>query len=277
MFEHIQAFYRPGSIREAVQFLENGCGQARYIAGGTDLAPRGDRSIRFLIDVTRLGLNYIHHKDSTYRIGAATTLAAIAESPQIHGLAGGILSRAVLTRASVQIRNMATIGGILATASPAADVLVALLALDARVVIEDHHGQHEVGLFETGEALIVEILIPEPVHSVWSLQRLAYMHGDIAVVNVATGLQVDADGSCQRARIALGAVAPLPLRTVRAERLLTGRTFGRAAVEAACEEIETEISPIDDFRASAEYRREMSRVLARRAIEECAAQAGVLL
>jgi len=277
MFDNIQAFYRPGSIREAVQFLDNGCGQARYIAGGTDLAAKGDRSIHFLVDVTRLGLNYIHSKDHTYRIGGATTLAAIEESPEIHRLAGGILARAAVAKGSVQIRNMATVGGILASASPAADLAVALLALDARLLIADRHGEREVNPGDTGGALIVEVVIPTPGASNWSFQRMARMHGDVALVNVAAGLQLDSNGSCNWARIALGAVAPAPMRARRAEKLLTGRKLDRELLQHAGDEVATEISPIDDIRASAEYRRDMSRVLTKRALEECAAQAGVSL
>ena len=265
MFDHIQAFYRPGSIREAVELLENGCGHARYIAGGTDLAARGDRSVRSLIDVTRLGLNYIHRQDGTYRIGGATTLAAIEESPEMHRLAGGILLRAAVARGSVQIRNMATIGGILASGSRAADLAVVLLALDARLVVEDRRGRREAGLRDSSGALIVEVVVPDPVGSTWSFQRLARMHGDVAIVNVALGLAIDADGRCKWSRIAVGGT-----RAVRTEQLLTGRKLDHDLLERACDELLTEISPIDDVRASAEYRREISRVLTKRALEECA-------
>ena len=94
------------------------------------------------------------------------------------------------------------------------------------------------------------------------------------MVNAAAGIVLDARGFCTRARIALGAVAPTPLRARRAEALLEGRRLGRAAVEAAAEQAAAEAKPVTDVRGTAEYRRAMCRVLVTRALEECARRAG---
>ena len=108
MFDHIQAFYQPRSVREAVRLLHSGPG--RVLAGGTDLALLRDRSIRFLVDLKHLGLDYIRRDGNGCDIGAACTMSALEHSPIVRGLASGILSRAAATCGSIQIRNLATIG-----------------------------------------------------------------------------------------------------------------------------------------------------------------------
>ena len=286
MFDMVEAFYRPGSVREALRLLRGGKGRARVVAGGTDLVVEQDRSIRFLIDITRTGLSYIRRRDGACVVGATTTMAALENSPVIRALAGGILARAAATCGSVQIRNMATIGGNLASGSPAADTATPLVALDAEVVLADERGRHKIplaalysGLRKTlmDKALIVEVVIPAPPRGGrWSFHKLGRTQSDISLVNVAAGLQVDSQGRAKWARIALGAVAPAPIRAVNAENLLVGRKVDEAALAEACEEVAREVSPISDVRASAEYRCAMSRVLARRALEECAARAGCL-
>src|SRR5512140_3966777 len=109
--------------------LQRGKGQARIVAGGTDLAVAGGGPVRVLIDITRAGLNYIHRKPKAIAIGATTTLAEIEACDLLGQFAGGLLPSAAATCGSSSIRNMATIGGNMANASPAADMTTALLAL----------------------------------------------------------------------------------------------------------------------------------------------------
>ncbi len=287
MFNKVEAFYRPGNVREALRLLQNGKGRARVVAGGTDLVVGADRSIRILIDIMHAGLSYIRRRGNACVIGATTTMAELESSPAIRALAGGILARAASTCGSVQNRNMATLGGNVANASPAADTATPLLALDAEVVLADARGRHKVpmaalysGLRKTllGKALLIEIVIPAtPRGGRWSFQKLGRTEGDISLVNVAAGLQLDSKGRAKWVRIALGAVAPAPIRVVSAETLLVGRKVDESALIEVCEEVAREVRPITDVRASAEYRREMSRVLVRRALEECAARTGCSL
>jgi carbon-monoxide dehydrogenase medium subunit len=278
MFDTVETFYRPGTVREALRLLQNGKNRARVVAGGTDLVVEGDRSIRVLIDITRAGLSYIRRKGKACVIGATTTMATIENSPVIRALAGGILARAAATCGSVQIRNMATLGGNLANGSPAADTATPLLALDAEVVLADARGRRKIPLigFYSGprktKTLIVEVAIPVPPRGArWSFQKLGRTEDDISLVNAAAGLQLDSDGRAKWVRIALGAVAPTPIRAVNAEKLLVGRKVDQSTLAEVCDEAAREVRPITDVRASAEYRREMCRVLVRRALEECAA------
>lgn len=284
MFDHIQGFYQPRSVAEAIRLLRNARGRGRFVAGGTDLVVQADRSIRVLVDVTRLGLDYIRRRGNGWVIGAATTMAALEHSSHIRALADGILSKAASTCGSVQIRHMATVGGNLANASPAADTATPLLALEAAVVIAGPRGRRQVPLakFFTGPrktvlqgALLVEILIPAARRgrTAWSFQKLGRVESDISVVNVAAGLGLDRDRRCGWARIALGAVAPTPMRAQKAEGLLLGQVLTPDLIERVADAVMLEVRPITDVRASAEYRREMSRVLVRRTLRECAEQA----
>jgi carbon-monoxide dehydrogenase medium subunit len=284
MFDTVEAFYRPGTVREALRLLQNGKNRARVVAGGTDLVVEGDRSIRVLIDITHAGLSYIRRRGKACVIGATTTMATLEHSPAIQALAGGMLARAAAACGSVQIRNMATLGGNLANGSPAADTAAPLLALDAEVVLADARGRRKIPLaaFYSGsrktKTLIVEVAIPVPPRGArWSFQKLGRTESDISLVNAAAGLQLDSKGRAKCVRIALGAVAPTPMRALFAEELLVGRKVDENALAVVCDEVARAVRPITDVRASAKYRREMCRVLVRRALEECAAGTGCSL
>jgi carbon-monoxide dehydrogenase medium subunit len=241
-----------------------------------------------LIDITHSGLTYIRKQGGVCAIGAATTMAELEESRTILALGGGILARAAATCGSVQIRSVATVGGNLANGSPAADLVTPLLVLDAVAVVADAKGRRKLPIAEylaargtkgLRQSLLVEVIVPASKgrRCGWSFQKLGRTALDISVVNVAAGLQVDGAGRIQWARVALGAVAPTAIRAGATEENLQGRTLDAEAIAQAAEGVMREVSPISDVRASAAYRREMCRVLTRRALEECAAQAGCAL
>jgi carbon-monoxide dehydrogenase medium subunit len=288
-FDKVEAFYRPESVADAVRLLRRGHGRARVVAGGTDLVVEGDRSIRFLIDLSRAGLTYIRRRETSCAIGATTTLAELEESTAIRALAGGLLSQAAAACGSVQNRNMATVGGNLAHGSPAADLAPPLLVLDAAVVVADADGRHRWPLADylaqprpqdLSQAVLVEVFVPEPPHGGrcgWAFQKFGRTEVDLSLVNAAAGLQLDARGRVKWARLALGAVGPTAFRASAVEQLMSGREFGQALLAEAGEAVMRQVQPITDQRASAEFRRELSRVVAGRALEECAAAAGWVL
>src|ERR1035441_9151426 len=148
MFEQVEVFYRPASVREVVRLLASGKGRARIVAGGTDLVVDADSTVRALIDITHSGLTYIRKQGGVCAIGAATTMAELQESRTILALGGGILARAAATCGSVQIRSVATVGGNLANGSPAADLVTPLLVLDAVVVVADAKGRRKLPIAE---------------------------------------------------------------------------------------------------------------------------------
>jgi carbon-monoxide dehydrogenase medium subunit len=286
MFDHIERFYRPTTLREALLLLRKVGKHGRIVAGATDIVTQADPSTRILVDITRLGLNYVRGNKRECVIGATATMAELEHSPVIRAFAGGILAKAAATCGSIQNRNMATVGGNLANASPAADTAAVLLALDAQVVVASSRRKRKIALAEfysgphqnvlNGD-LLTEIVIPALPSGGrlgWSFQKLGRTETDISLVNVAAGLQADARGRIKWARLALGAVGPTPLRARNAEELLLGNPLNQDLLTRVGEAVIKEVSPISDSRASAEYRREMSAVLARRALRECAAQAG---
>jgi carbon-monoxide dehydrogenase medium subunit len=289
MFDKVEAFYRPANVREALRLLSSGKGQARVVAGGTDVVVEGDRSIRFLIDITHAGLSYIRHRGTACVIGATTTMAELEASDVIQAMAGGLLSRAARTCGSALIRNLATLGGNMAHGSPAADMATPLLVLDAAVVMVDSNGRRKLPLAEYLEAarasrhakaLLVEVVIPDPPSGKgcqWSFQKLGRTSVDISLVNVSAGLQLDSRGRVKWARIALGSVSPAPMRASGAEQRMAGRILDQALLAEIGAEVAREVRPISDARASAEYRREICSVLTRRALEECSAPAGCSL
>jgi len=293
MFEGVEAFYRPATAREALHLLHRGKGRARIVSGCTDLVLQPDRNIRFLIDITHAGLSYIRRRNGWWQIGATTTMADIEDSAELQGVAGGLLPRAAATCGAIEIRNMATVGGNMANGSPAADLATPLLALDAEASVESRTSGRIVrrkmplGKY-LGEArsrgmrnsLLVGISFHNPPAGArcgWSFQKLGRTAIDISLVNAAAGLGLDVRGRVRWARLALGAVAPAPLRMAAIEAATVGRTFGRSLIDEVCEVVRAAVQPIDDQRASADYRRHIAGVLTKRALEECAEPVGCCL
>lgn len=284
VFDHIQAFHQPATLNEALRLLQKHSGKACPVAGDTDLALRAGRSAQVLVDITRLGLSYIKREGKGFRIGATTTMATLEESVLVQRLANGILSKAASTCGSPQLRNVATLGGNLVNASPAADSATPLLTLDAEVILQGVRHKRRVPLVEfflaphktalKGE-LLTEIVIPPcKLHAAWCFEKFGRTEPDISIVSVSVGLQLDAQGRCTWVRIALGAVAPTPMRAIKAEALMSGQVLTEKLIERAGQSAAEESRPIDDLRASAEYRRDISRVLVRRALQACAAHLG---
>ena len=279
MFDNIRAFHQPTSAQEALRLLAGKEGKACLVAGGTDLALRAGRSVEVLVDLSRLGLSYIKRKGGGLRIGATTTMAVLEESVLVRLMADGILAKAASSCGSPQTRNMATIGGNLANASPAADTATPLLAMDAEVALQGLRSSRRLPLekFFSGphatlgnHELLVEIAVPPcKANSAFSFQRLARTEVDIAIVTVAAAIRWNVAQRCTGVRLALGAVAPCPMRSRRAEALLEGRAATEKLIMKVAEIVSEDIAPISDVRASAEYRREISQVLVRRALQEC--------
>jgi CO/xanthine dehydrogenase FAD-binding subunit len=227
----------PQSVDEAVGLL----GAGTVIAGGTHVVPRAAPA-ESLVSLRRAGLAGITVQDGTVRIGAATTLAQVGREVEF-------LHAAIESIASPTIRNLATVGGNLFVPQPHGDLAVCLLALDARVSIIDASGAREVGVLEaTGLVTAVSFEIPERWYYTKAMRR---RQNSASIVTVAS------DG----VRIALGGVAPRPVRATAAEQALAEGDIAKAAelsVEAA--------DPFDDAYASAWYRRRVLPVHVRRAL-----------
>ncbi len=276
----IEAYHRPTTLTQAASLLAEG--GRTIIAGGTDLLvnPRYMVGIREVVDIRALGFDYIREEHGWLHIGAGATMRAVASHPHIQTLAGGILARGTAVCGSPNIRNMATLAGNVASALPSADTPPALLALDAHVVVSGLQGERVVPLesFFVGPArsildreLIREIRIP--LEATDSLAGGYYKIGrtseDISMVNAAATLTIK-NNTITAARMVVGAVAPTPLRVKHAEEALMGQAPSEEAILQAAELVSAEVRPISDQRASADYRRRMSRVAAMRALRQAA-------
>ncbi len=273
-------YFEPTTIKEAVTLLKQYGDRARVIAGGTDLVSRmKDRKINpsYVISLSQIpGLNGIEQDTDGVRIGALTTISTLEKSTVLKSKYPAV-TQAASQMASPGIRNMATVGGSLCSASPSGDMAPALIVLDSRVRIESPAGPRELPLLEfftgpwrtvlgTGE-ILVSIYLPKP-HSGIGTAYLKYAarENDLAIIGVGAAITIKG-GICRSARLALGAVAPTPIRARRAEAFLEGKRIGKSEIAQAGNLAAAEAKPRQgSVRVSPEYRCGMVSVFVRRAI-----------
>ncbi len=277
-------YLAPGTLDEALRFLSLYKGEATVMAGGTDLVPKlKARKIKapgYVIDLKNIpGLDYIQYNERNgLRFGALVTVRAIEKSPLIKEKYP-VLFEAAGSLASIQVRNRGTVAGNICNAVPSADTAPALLVLEAGLKLASPRGARIVKIedFFTGpnrtvlesDEILTEIQLPVlPPGSRGRYLKLSPRRSmDLAMVGVAV-VGICGYGTIKDVRIGLGAVAPTPLRAKAAEDILKGQKAGPEVIARAAETAARAARPIDDHRASAEYRREMVRVLTRRALEE---------
>jgi CO/xanthine dehydrogenase FAD-binding subunit len=279
-------YYRPTTIAEALNTIERLDGNVSILAGGTDLVAamkehRGKHPP--LVDVKRIAeLGGIRADDGALSIGATATAREIAASPLVRERFP-MLTDALKILGSMQIGNRATIGGNLANASPAADSAPPLLALNASVRLVAKPKERSVPLDQffvapkktvLGQELVASVIIP-PAPRGWGVfYKLGQRNApeDISIVSVAVfAVPAAVDAAWQEIRVALGAVAPTPIRALHTEERLRGYPLDAKVIdEAARTAAEKDAHPISDIRGSAEYRRAMIRVLVKRALEQIA-------
>lgn len=270
----------PAGLEDALRLLSEG--NVTPMAGGTnlmiDLRSGKERPSRILALDRLDDLRGIEMGDGTIAIGSRTTVSDILRSSEL-AIAGPSLVDAARLFAGQMVRNAGTIGGNVACASPAADLVCPLMSLDATVTLASVSGRRTVALADyykgykqdvrQADELITQISWARlPRNSSNRFYKLARRRGDaITVVGVAVTL-VARNGKCSRARIALGSVGPFVIRAKKAEALLEGQIPDAKLIEAVATQAVLECSPIDDVRASAEYRRHTVRVLTRRLVSE---------
>ena len=275
-------YHTPQSWEEAVDLLQDLGPQARPLAGGTDLMiliERGQLSPAHLISLDRIPGWDALQLDGELRLGAGATYRQIERRLPPEGPHAALLESARQIGGG-QVRNVATVAGNLCNASPAADAVPPLLAMDASLLLCGPAGEHEVPVeeFITGPGenilgaaeLLKEIRVPAlpdgTSTAFLKAGRRAAM--EISVVCVAARLRL-AEGVCKSARIALGAVAPTPLRAKEAESALQGRPVTMEATREAARLAAEATRPISDVRASADYRSHLREVMGRQALEVC--------
>ncbi len=304
MPKRIREYHRPADWASASELLRRTDLRTAPILLGPRPPSTPPADMEAVVDLSRLDLAYVNEDGGgVIHVGALTPLQDLADSPLLKSAANGILSEAANLSAHLGLRHVATVGGVLASCEGPPEVLLTLLGLDAtvvvrsddrsarevvevnvadlapqQVVLDPEHGAPEAtrtreiplagfqsNALASGE-LVAEVKFERPAAYVGgALERVARAPRDEAIVAAAALVEV-ADGVCRQVRLAL-AGAGKPQRMASAEHILEGRPLNDTWLQKAVETVEAEASPASDFRGSAEYRRAMAGVLARRVLE----------
>lgn len=278
--------WTPHSLPEALSMLAQAAPDITPIAGGTNLVVdlrSGKRTPKIVMDISHLdAIQGQRLQQEKVWFGAGETIANLLNSLLVN-LHAPALKQAARTFASPLVRNRATLGGNLVDGSPAADTAPPLLALDAEIELMDLHDVRWVPIAaffldvrrtqRRPDELVTGVRWPIFDSQMrYGYTKLGLRKADaISVVSAAVRLEVDQDGRCREARIALGSVAPIPLRACAAEDCLRWQLLTPKNIEEAAQLAARTVTPISDLRASASYRRSMVAVLVRRLLEQAAA------
>lgn len=273
-------YFSPMTTAEAIALLDEYQEEAKIIAGGTDLLPlMKDRIVtpNYIVDLKNIpDLEYLDwDAKNGLRIGALTRIVTILDSKLIedkylslHEAAGSL--------GAIQVRNMATIGGNICRSSPSADMVPPMLVFDAEAKLVGSAGERTMRLeeFFTGvgrnvlnNEILTEIKLLQPRRCSSAFKKMARTSEDLAKVNCAVRVTL-ARGKFEDISIALGAVAPTPVRAKRVEQALLGQIANMETIKDAVTKVCEDISPINDCRSTAEYRSHVSKVLLVRTLME---------
>jgi carbon-monoxide dehydrogenase medium subunit len=274
-------YHAPRTVEEAASLAERFGQEAKILAGGQSLIPLMKLRLvspAHLIDLGRIdGLSYLRVEGGELAIGAMTTMAEIAKSDLVKRECP-ILRQCALGVADVEVRNMGTIGGNVSHADPTNDLPAVMVATGATMVARSSRGRRTIpasefflDTFTTALAegeILVEVRIPLGQRRQGAYIKLERQAGDFAIAGVAAVLETTQDGLCSHCGIGLTAVGPTVIRANAAEKILKGSRIERDRVEAAAKAAAEAAQPANDLRGTAEYKREMVRVLTARAIRE---------
>lgn len=274
-------YYAPSTVVEAIQLLQQYRDDAKILAGGQSLIP----AMRFrlsqpgvLIDINHIeGLAGLREENGHLVIGALTRESHLEESSVVQS-SYPLLADAAKVIADPVVRNMATVGGNIAHADPANDHPAVMLAYQAEVVAQGPNGRRVIPIdnffldlfqnaLQPGE-ILTEIRIPRPAsHAGGAYVKMERKVGDYAISAVAVQLTFDGD-TCTAARIGLTNVSPAPMRAKNAEQTLMDKTLTNEAIEAAGQAAAAECDPSPDLRGTVDYKRDLTRILTKRAIRK---------
>ncbi len=270
-----QEYFRPESLEEATSLLANQAQGSLILAGGTLVMPLINDGVSRpdqVLGLKAAGLDYIREQDGYLIIGATTNLSQMVEQTTIP-----MLAEAALGVGGWAIRNMATVGGNFFAPPPGGDFAAALLALDASLILVGEQGQRPVLVSDFFTGFMTNILHPEEIIKEIRVQipegTAAFMkygrrHANSpSIVTIAVNFDFDGD-SVSKARIALNAVGPYPLRAEQAEDFLVGKTLDNRIIQEAGEIAVSECTPFTDPIASEWYRRKMIPVILVRTLEK---------
>lgn len=280
-------YLAPSTLDEAVQLLQEHAGDAKILAGGQSLIPMLKLRLAepaVLVDINRIpGLAYVEERDGALRIGALAREADLDRSAVVRQRYPILLDTATVI-ADPLVRSSATICGNIAHGDPGNDHPATMLALEAVFIARGPRGERRIpsrefflGLFSTAldtDEILTEIVIPRPVaRSAGAYLKLERKVGDYATAGVAAQVTLDDSGGCARAGIGLTNVGAMAIAAVRAEEFLRNKPLDAATIAQASEIAAGEADPFEDRRGSADYKRDVVRVLATRALRLAANRA----
>ena len=279
-------YYEPKTLSEALDLLAKFGETAKPLAGGQSLVPMMNMRLArpaHVIDLNGLReLNYLKVEDGELRIGAMTRQRALERSP-IVAEGWPLLRDATRYIGHVQIRNRGTVGGSLAHAYPSAELPVAMIASNATFVLQSLQGKRTLAAEEffvdvmttvlNAAELLVEIRVPQTASGAgWSFQEVSRRHGDFALMGVAGLIALKGDGKIDKAKVDFTGVIPV---VARATETLIGQKPDSSRFTDVASAAADELHPESDIHVSAEYRRQVGKALARRALEEAAMRAAL--
>ena len=275
-------YFEPGTVEEVVQTLSKYGTRARVLAGGCYLVPNMRlRQVQpeCVVSIGNIpGLDYVDGDGAGgLKIGAMTKIRSVEVYPEVQKNFIA-LYEALHSIVSIQVKATGTFVGNICVATPDSNILPALLVFGAQLKVAGTGtgkvvpiDNFCVGVRRTSlqpDEIVTEVLLPAPTAGTGSaFLRLARTAMDIPKISVAVMLTVSG-GTCSEAKIALGSVAPTPIRAAKAEGMLKGQKLDTKTIEAAGEAASDEISPITNIRSTAEYRKDVTKVLVRRAVEK---------
>jgi CO/xanthine dehydrogenase FAD-binding subunit len=276
-------YYRPPTLEEALALLDQYGDDAKPLAGGQSLIPAMNFRLAapaVLVDLNDLReLDYITGGPGPLRVGGMTRQRQVERSALV-ATSAPLMSETMPSIAHPAIRNRGTIGGSLAHADPAAELPAVMLALNASLVVRSKTGLRKVaaqdfftGLFATalqsGELLTAVEIPQQPAGTGYAFQEISRRHGDFALAGVAAVVQMNGNGLCHDARIALLSVGDRPMLAEEAAKALRGQRPSAEAMRASADAASTsDIDPPSDIHASAVYRRQLANVLTRRVLQK---------
>jgi len=273
MLPRFREYHRPTSVEEALTLLQRPSVRTVPLAGGTTLVGNPDPGIQAVVDLQSLPLVDIQQDAQRLSLGAMVRVQTLVEHPLVRQLAGGFLSRGARESATLLTRNVATVGGCVASGDEVDPLLLTLLVLKAVVVLAapepldqplDQFLDEREALLGRG-ALITQVLIPQPVGRLGTaLFKVSRTPADRPILNAAAGLAVDDDGVCQTAAVVVGGLGPRPTRLRHLESALVGTSLDAEAVREATSQAELPGDAPTDARASGAYRLEVAPVLLHR-------------
>lgn len=277
-------YFAPSSVQEAVSLAQRYGGDAKFLSGGHSLLPMMKMRLaspKYVIDLGSIGeLTQISEEAGKVKIGALVNHHAVETSSVVRSRCP-LLAQTASEIGDPQVRNRGTIGGSIAHADPAADYPAGLLALDAEMEVEGLSGRRMVaasdffvGLFSTAlEDSEVLVAIHVPVlegNTGTAYKKFRQQASGFAIVGAAAIVGKDEGGKCSRIAVAVNGVGPKAFRASGVEESLCGKILSQRNIANACRDVASGVDALSDIHASAEYRRAMADVYARRAITTAA-------